>query len=140
MSGITQDLSNYAASLQYEAIPDEVIERAKLLMIDLVGSVVRANAEAESTASVTGALALLGLDQRGTISVPGTELRLTPAIAALMTAMLGHSLDFDDTHSGASLHPSAPIVAAALSVGQATGAGGKDVLTAIIAGYEISCR
>ena len=64
----------------------------------------------------------------------------TPAVAALLNGALGHSLDFDDTHADSSLHPSAPVVPAAFAVGEMTGASGRDVLTAIVAGYEVCCR
>ena len=39
-----------------------------------------------------------------------------------------------------SLHPSAPVVPAAFAVGEMVGASGRDVLTAIVAGYEVCCR
>ncbi len=39
-----------------------------------------------------------------------------------------------------SLHASAPVVPAALAVGEIIQASGRDVLTAIIAGYEVCCR
>lgn len=41
--------------------------------------------------------------------------RLTPADAALANGALAHSLDFDDTHLASSLHPGAPVIAAALA-------------------------
>jgi 2-methylcitrate dehydratase PrpD len=64
----------------------------------------------------------------------------TPAVAALLNGALGHSLDFDDTHADSSLHPSAPVVPAALAAGELVGASGREVLTAIVAGYEVCCR
>ncbi len=36
--------------------------------------------------------------------------------------------------------PSAPVVPAAFAVGEMVGASGRDVLTAIVAGYEVCCR
>jgi 2-methylcitrate dehydratase PrpD len=70
----------------------------------------------------------------------GDSKTWTPAVAALLNGALGHSLDFDDTHADSSLHPSAPVVPAAFAVGELTGASGRDVLTAIVAGYEVCCR
>ena len=40
----------------------------------------------------------------------------------------------------ASLHPGAPVIPAALAAGEMVGASGADVLAAIIAGYEVTCR
>src|SRR3569833_1339930 len=82
----------------------------------------------------------LALDTRGESTVFGDSKTWTPAVAALLNGALGHSLDFDDTHADASLHPSAPVVPAALAVGEMVGASGREVLTAIVAGYEVCCR
>lgn len=60
--------------------------------------------------------------------------------AALVNGALAHSLDYDDTYREASLHPGAPVVPSALAAAEEVDASGKDLLTAIVAGYEITCR
>jgi 2-methylcitrate dehydratase PrpD len=85
-------------------------------------------------------LEALALDGKGESTVFGDTKTWTPAVAALLNGALGHSLDFDDTHADSSLHPSAPVVPAAFAVGEMVGASGRDVLTAIVAGYEVCCR
>ena len=70
----------------------------------------------------------------------GDAARYTPAGAAFLNGALAHSLDFDDTHAAGSLHPGAPVIPAALAAGEMAGASGADVLAAIIAGYEVTCR
>ncbi len=85
-------------------------------------------------------LEALALDGKGESTVFGDSKTWTPAVAALLNGALGHSLDFDDTHADSSLHPSAPVVPAAFAVGEMVGASGRDVLTAIVAGYEVCCR
>ena len=57
-----------------------------------------------------------------------------------MNGAFGHSLDFDDTHAAASLHPGAPVIPAALAAGEMVGASGADVLAGIVAGYEVVLR
>jgi 2-methylcitrate dehydratase PrpD len=140
MADETRILASYAASIAYEAIPPEVTARAKHLAIDLVGSILRAGVEADSTPSLYRTLGELGLDGAETCTVLGDRRAYAPPVAALLNGALGHSLDFDDTHADSSLHPSAPVVPAALAVGELVGASGKDVLAAIVAGYEICCR
>ncbi len=137
---ITRTLAAYAAELRFEDLPGPVVARSKALILDFLGSVVRARVASDSTPALLTMLRDMGLDAPGPCAVPGTELRFQPPVAALVTGMLGHSLDFDDTHAASSLHPSAPVVSAALAVGQARGASGAEVLTAIIAGFEICCR
>src|ERR1700704_3456370 len=140
MAQETAKLAAYVADLKFDDIPAEVLERAKTLMLDFLGSAVRARRDAESTPSLLAMLASLGLDGKGEATVCGDTRTYTPAIAALLNGALGHSLDFDDTHADSSLHPSAPVVPAAFAVGELVGASGRDVLTAIVAGYEVCCR
>jgi 2-methylcitrate dehydratase PrpD len=70
----------------------------------------------------------------------GDSQRYTPAGAALINGAMAHSLDFDDTHAAGTLHPGAPVIPAALAAAEMTGADGKTVMAAIVAGYETTCR
>jgi len=88
----------------------------------------------------TAVITLHRADGTGDATVFGDSKTYTPAVAALLNGALGHSLDFDDTHADSSLHPSAPVVPAAFAVGEMVGASGREVLTAIVAGYEVCCR
>lgn len=140
MANETAALAAYVADLRYDDIPAEVASRAKALTLDFLGSAVRARRDAESTPSLLAMLSALGLDGAGAATVCGDARTYTPAVAALLNGALGHSLDFDDTHADSSLHPSAPVVPAALAAGETVGASGRDVLAAIVAGYEVCCR
>ena len=140
MAEETATLAAYVANLKFEDIPEEVLARAKVLTLDFLGSAIRARRDAESTPSLLKMLEALALDGKGQSTVFGDAKTWTPAVAALLNGALGHSLDFDDTHADSSLHPSAPVVPAAFAVGELVGASGRDVLTAIVAGYEVCCR
>jgi 2-methylcitrate dehydratase PrpD len=140
MAHETATLAGYVAELKYDDIPPEVLDRAKVLTLDFLGSAIRGRREAESTPSVLKMLAALKLDATGEATVFGDSRTWTPAVAALLNGTMGHSLDFDDTHADSSLHPSAPVVPAAFAVGEMVGASGREVLTAIVAGYEVCCR
>ena len=140
MANETSTLAAFAAGLDFDAIPGAVVERAKVLALDLLGSAVRARLEADSTPSVLAALEALGLAGPGIATVAGDPRGYAPPIAALLNGLLGHSLDFDDTHAESSLHPSAPVVPAALAAAELTGADGRTVLAGIVAGYEVCIR
>ena len=140
MVEITTTLARYAAEFPAAEIPPAVIERAKYLTLDFIGSIVRAGHEAEPTPSIDRMLAALSLDGAGACSVFGRDRTYTPAIAALLNGAFGHSLDFDDTHADSSLHPSAPVVSAAFAAAELAGASGRDLLAAIVIGYEVCCR
>jgi 2-methylcitrate dehydratase PrpD len=140
MADETATLASYVADLKFEDIPHQVLQRAKILTLDFLGSAIRARRDAESTPALLGMLQALALDGKGDATVFGDSRGWTPAVAALLNGALGHSLDFDDTHADSSLHPSAPVVPAAFAVGELVGASGREVLTAIVAGYEVCCR
>ena len=140
MANETATLAAYVADLKFDDIPQDVRERAKVLTLDYLGSTIRARQEAESTPALLNMLQALSLDGAGEATVFGDSKKWTPAVAALLNGALGHSLDFDDTHADSSLHPSAPVVPAAFAVGEMVGASGEQVLTAIVAGYEVCCR
>ncbi len=139
MTGISRRLAEFAVNLGYEDLPADVIERTKLLILDTAGIMVRARNDAESTPAMVRALEYLGLAS-GDCAVPGDAKTYAPSAAALLNGTLAHSLDFDDTHAEASLHSSAPIVPAALAAAEMTGASGKDLIAACVAGYEVQIR
>jgi 2-methylcitrate dehydratase PrpD len=136
---ITNELSAFVAGLRAEALPPEVIARARLLALDLIGNAIRARQEAESTPALLAAVRALGLAQ-GEARVFGDGTGYAPAGAALVNATLGHSLDFDDTHAEAVLHPGAPVIPAALAAAEMVGASGAEALAGIVAGYEVALR
>ncbi|HVV91973.1 MAG TPA: MmgE/PrpD family protein [Hyphomicrobiales bacterium] len=140
MAEETARIAGYVAAVSFAGLPPAVVRRATALALDFLGSAVRARAEAESTPAVLAAMAALGLAGPGEATVMGDARRYPAAAAALLNGTLGHSLDFDDTHAASSLHPSAPVVPAALAAAEMTGAAGADVVAAIVAGYEVCCR
>ena len=120
-------------------MPAEVLARAQLLILDLFGNMVRAAWDAESTPPLMRAAARLGLTGGGATGI-GLDTPLTPLGAALVNGTLAHSLDFDDTHAAGSIHPSAPIVPAALTAAEMTGAPVATTVAAVVAGYEVQIR
>ncbi len=136
---ITRQLSEFTAGIRLERLPPEVPARARFLLLDLIGNIIRARHDAESTGAFQAAARALGMTG-GSAGVFGDAARYTPTGAAFLNGALAHSLDFDDTHAAASLHPGAPVIPAALAAGEMAGASGADVLAAIIAGYEVTCR
>ncbi len=136
---ITADLSSFVSSCTAGSLPAEVVRRASLLTLDLAGNAIRARHDAESTPSLLAAVRALGLDA-GPARVFADPTGYAPAGAALVNATLGHSLDFDDTHAVAVVHPGAPVIPAALAAAEMVGGSGADALAGIVAGYEVALR
>ena len=71
MADETATLAAYVANLKFEDIPREVLERAKVLTLDFLGSAIRARRDAESTSSLLQMLEALALDGKGESTVFG---------------------------------------------------------------------
>jgi 2-methylcitrate dehydratase PrpD len=135
---VTDMLSHFAATLSFDAVPAEVIARTELLFLDLAGIIVRSQ-ELDSTLAMKAALTSLGM-AGGAAHVLGSNECWTPPAAALINGAAAHSLDFDDTHAPAQLHPGAPVIPAALAAAEMAGASTRELLAGIVAGYEVMTR
>lgn len=136
---ITRQLAEFSAAIDYDNLPDAVSNRAKLLIMDTFGIALRARHEAASTPCLLATVKRLGLDHGNCGIIAAGQHYAAPA-AAWLNGAFAHSLDFDDTHARGSIHPSAPIVPAALAAAEMAGKSGKEVVAAVIAGYEVQIR
>lgn len=136
---ITESLAEFCATVSVDTLPADVVARTPLLLLDLVGSIVRARSEAAVAPALLATVSAMGLGN-GAAWVFGDAAGYAPAGAALLNGALGHALDFDDTHAAGTLHPGAPVIPAALAAAEIVGASGADILAAIVAGYETCCR
>lgn len=136
---IARPLAQHVAGLDWKQIPSDVQVRAAELVLDLWGNMVRARHDAHSTPAIVATLHDLGLAD-GRASVVSDPDGYAPYGAALLNGATAHSLDFDDTHAPGSIHPGATVIPAALAAAEMSGADGSTFLTAIVAGYDVTCR
>jgi 2-methylcitrate dehydratase PrpD len=80
----------------------------------------------------------LGGTPEATVWMDG--LKTSSLNAALANATMIHTVDFDDTHPDSISHLGASLLATVIALGEKTGASGKDVITAFVAGYEVGAR
>ncbi|HEY0394819.1 MAG TPA: MmgE/PrpD family protein [Candidatus Elarobacter sp.] len=135
---VTLELAARALATDPRALAAGTREHAKQAVLDLIGSAVRATAESATSAAVHRAVTALG--SSGNTTAIGYGAAFAPQDAALLNGCNFHVLDFDDTHERASLHPGAPVVAAALAEGERVAAGGVRLIGAIVAGYDVAVR
>lgn len=132
-----QTIAHFAADFRLADVPAPVIERAKLHILDGLGLGFASTVQDYGKATVAGVSAM---GSAGTCSVIGQSERLNTRDAALVNAVLIHGLDFDDTHLASIIHPTCTALPVALSLGEALGASGQDVLAAFLAGAETGIR
>lgn len=130
-------IAKFAADLTWEDIPEAVRARAKLQILDALGTGLASHAYPFAAKALEGIAALGGA---GDCSVLGTSLRLSARDAAMANGLLMHGLDFDDTHLGSIIHATVACLPAALAIGEQIGASGKDLLVAYVAGMETAIR
>ena len=130
-------LAEFAAGLAYDDIPAEVREKAVLHVLDAFGAGLAGLAMGEMPAARAVAEQMGGTPEATAMGISG---RLPAGLAAFANAAAIHALDFDDTHDAALVHSSAVIGPVALACGEAWGGDGRDVVAAMVAGFELSSR
>src|SRR3954452_15799724 len=134
---IVQRLAGLADGVRRDGLPPDLREDVARRVLDVLGNSLAAGGQPAAAAVVEVVREWGGPAQATAI---GTGLRLPAAAAALVNGTLAHSLDFDDTHLPSVLHPSSPVVPAALAVAEATGATGGALLDAAGVGVEVAVR
>jgi aconitate decarboxylase len=134
----TRAMAQFVSGLRYDAIPQPVRERIKLLILDAIGCGVFGAGQPWCTIlqSTLGAL-----DATRTTSVWGTALRLSSPHAALVNGTQVQGFELDDVHRQGVLHVGAVTLPALIAVCESHAPlSGRDFLTAAVAGYEIGPR
>ena len=135
MSGIAVRTAAWAANVGYEDIPDRVLARARLQSASVLGAVL-AGASSDLAVRVRRTAARWGSGDHATL-IPGGE-RVPTHTACYVNAAASVAFDWDDyLFAGHTGHSS---VLGALAYGEATGASGRDVLAAQVAGNEVGGR
>jgi 2-methylcitrate dehydratase PrpD len=134
---VVQRLAGLADDTRANGLPEGLREDVARRVLDVLGNSLAATGEV-SAAAVTAVVRGWGGPEDATAI--GTGLRVPAAAAALVNGTLAHSLDFDDTHLPSVLHPSSPVIPAALAVAEATGASGGALLDGAGVGIEVAVR
>lgn len=134
---VSQRLSDFVTRYRYESIPAAVRERAKFLMLDAIGIAYASTTYPFAHHILSGIRSVAG---SGDSSLIGLSGKLPLRDAVLMNGALVHGLDYDDTHVGAIVHPTASALPCAMSVAESIDASGRDLLAAYILGVETVVR
>ena len=134
----TTELVKKCVDLNYGDLPEPVIEQAKYLLLDYIGVAAR-GATSESGRMVQQMVAGLETGPHGGVVI-GTDLTASPPNAALANGIAAHSIEMDDVVNEASLHPAVTVMTAALAAGGMVESTGKQLVEAIVAGYEVVVR
>ena len=137
VSPLTNELSSYIAGALNARVPDAVIERTKLHIVDTFAAMISGSRLLPGRQAIRYVQALGGTAEAG---VMGTQIVTSSGNAALANGMFGHADETDDTHPPSLTHPGTSVVPAALAIGEARRLSGAQVLRAIVLGYDICAR
>jgi 2-methylcitrate dehydratase PrpD len=134
----TRELSEFLASIRYEALPEPVVARTEELFLDWLASAL-AGRSARPTAALEHFAALMG-PATGASEVLTSRRRSSPFFAALVNGGSSHVVEQDDLHNSSVLHPGTVVFPAVLAAGQHAGITGRQFIAAAVAGYECGVR
>jgi aconitate decarboxylase len=134
----TRGIAEFVANLKYEAIPQEVRHRIKLLILDALGCGLY-GADLEWSRILQRRLGQLDTTQ--SCAVWGTAQKLSAPHAALVNGSQVQGFELDDMHHLGILHTGAVVLPALISIAETRpGLSGREFLSAAVAGYEIGPR
>jgi len=136
-----QRLAEHIVALEYGALPAKVVEMAKLSVLDqlgceLIASTMRWNDTIYQVVKASGG--------RPEAAVVGHGVKLPAHDAAFINATFGQGCELDDglrdPDGNTAGHAGAMTVPVALALGEERRAGGREVIAAVVAGYETAYR
>ena len=134
----TLGIARFVSGLKYVAVPPEVRERIKLLMLDSLGCALY-GAHLEWSRILRDTLG--GLDRAGDCAVWGTKQKLSAPHAALVNGTQVQGFELDDVHRAGVLHVGAVVLPGLIAIAETRrGMSGEEFLAAAVAGYEIGPR
>ena len=136
-ASISRQFAQWAASLRYDDLPPEVIDKAKALLLHSLTGAAIGSQTAKAKHAVHLTLEEEPKHDGATILVNGAKA--TRIGATFANAETIHASDLLDSYRMLT-HPGPILVPAALANAELGGKTGKDVLVALIAGYEFLFR
>lgn len=137
-AGATRTLAAFASSLTFESLPKEVVEKAKLCILDTLGCCIFGNS-LPSLEKLSAVVLADGSSPQS--SVFGRAACTSPSSAALLNGTAAHAFQLDEIHIESTLHPGSLALPAAFALAERQGgADGRDLIVALVAGYEVGLR
>lgn len=128
----TARLAAFVATLTYDDLDDDVATATRNGVLDTLGACYA------GTTTTPGEIIqrYVGRFDGDAATITGRDRTTVAHLAALANGTSAHALDVDDGHRAGSAHLGSAVVPAALALGEARDISGRELLTAVAAGYE----
>src|ERR1700733_4879562 len=137
-AGQTAALASFAAGLRFGDLPADVIEKAKICFRDALACCLFGVTQPWTKMLIHQAMEEGGNLRAGVI---GSTLRTSIGQAVCIGSTAGHGFELDDIHGAAHLHAGSLAVPVALALAELAPASvGRNVIEAMVAGYEVGLR
>ena len=133
---LSEQLAQYIVNVRYEDIPQEVVQFTKLCIVDYYASLLKGQ-EADPVQIMEQVAQVIGGEQQAT-AVTGLKTSITNA--AFINGGASHVIELDDIHKASIVHAATVIMPAAIAVAEWKNLSGKQLIEAIIVGYEVAFR
>jgi 2-methylcitrate dehydratase PrpD len=130
-------LANFVATTQLADIPEAVRDRAKIVFLDTLGVILAGHARPEVAALRERLAASAGTG--ATVYAPGSPSQ-DPRTAALLNGIAGRAIELCEGLRLVSGQAAMQVLPGALAVGEQAGSSGREILAALILGYDIAGR
>ncbi len=139
MIHVTEILSRYIASLRFEDCPKSVVDTTKMYILDYYAACF---AGIKINDKFNKSIEDIFFDAEGKkeSSVLCKSIKLPVGNAAFLNAVYAHGADMDDGNRKAMGHVAAHVMSAVFALAETLNVSGKDIITAINAGYEVYNR
>lgn len=133
----TRKLAGFCAGVSFDDLPGEVVRKAKLCVLDYVANVY-GSLELDAVQGVVSYFK--GQATGGGASVLGCGFKTGPRDAAFVNGTTAEAIEAQDGVRFGGNHPVSAVMPAALAVAEWLGLGGREVIEAIVAGYDAANR
>ena len=133
----TRKLAEFCAGVSLERLPTEVIDKTKLCILDFFANVY-GSLELEAVSRVVSYIRSLGGPE--TATALGCGFKTGIHNAAFLNGTTAEAIEAQDGLRFGGNHPGTAVIPAALAVAESLGLGGKEVIEAVVAGYEAASR
>ncbi len=135
-SDITATLAEFTVGLKYEDIPERVRENCRVLLLDTLACAVAGHL-GEETPQIAAMTSALGQSKESSIIGGGQS---TLAGATMLNGFLITAVTMCDVHRSTLTHITPEVMPPALAIAERDGLSGRELLTALVAGCEVTTR
>jgi 2-methylcitrate dehydratase PrpD len=132
-----EELAAFVAAARWEDVPDPVRQHTKLVLLDTIG-VILAGGERPEVRRLREQFTT-GAGSGATVYARGWPVQ-DPRTAALLNGIAGRSIELCEGLRFVSGQPAMQVLPGVLAVGEQVGSSGRDMLMALLLGYDVTAR